>query len=151
MLGETYITQRKDRQCGHSVRQHAITKDLDMPTTLPKIPQKVAQSKRLEHSAQSRVFPNSFLPVLSPAYLLPLLIEENHIKRQSADYDTLKERHNMHIPINPRAVVESIVFVGDEKAGEERGHDGTDPGVESKGEEDFVDVERESWEGERFR
>jgi len=130
------------------MRQHAPPKNLQMPRTLNEIPQKVPQRETLQHAAQSRILPHPLLPPLPRRNFLPFMIRVHDIQRHAADNDTLKEAHDVHIPIDARAFVQGIVFLRHEAAGQEGGEDGADPGVEGEGEEDFVDVEGESWEGE---
>lgn len=54
----------------------------------------------------------------------------------------------MYIPVEFRADWEIGVERREECGGEAWGYDGVDEVVETKGEEDLMDVEREDWEGE---
>lgn len=54
----------------------------------------------------------------------------------------------MYIPVEFRADWEVGVERREECGGEAWGYDGVDEVVETKGEEDLMDVEREDWEGE---
>lgn len=99
------------------MREHSPAKNIHMPRALNEIPEKVAQSKGLQHTATTRIFPNAFLPMLSPTNSFALFIIKDDIQRHDTYYDALEKAHDVHIPIYARALVEGIVFLGDKVAG----------------------------------
>jgi hypothetical protein len=99
------------------MREHSPAKNIHVPRTLDEVPEKVAQSKGLQHTATTRIFPNAFLPVFSPANSFALFIIKDDIQRHDAYYDALEKAHDMYIPIYARPLVEGVVFFRHEIAG----------------------------------
>ena len=86
------------------------------------------------------------LPIITPPPALPLLIEKDDIARYACDDDTLDEADHVDIPAQSRPWAEFAVAFAYKGLREEGRNDGEDEGVECKGEEDFVEVEREGVE-----
>lgn len=55
----------------------------------------------------------------------------------------MKEAHDMHIPVGPRALVEIVVLLRAEPAGQERREKCANPCVKGEREDNLVDVKRQ--------
>lgn len=130
--------------------EHSPTKNIQMPAALDKVPEKVSQGEALQHSAQTGVLPDALLPVNPGTDRFPFLVVEHDIQRHDADEDALEEAHDMHIPIDPSALVQVVVLLRDKVAREERRDDGADPCVQRERKEDLVYVEGECGQREQL-
>lgn len=108
------------------------------------IPHEIPRRERLQQATRARIPPYPSRPVHVPA----LVVEDDHVQRERADDDALEQRHDVHVPVDCCAFVEVGVGCRTEERGEAGGDPDVDDGVEGYCEEDLVDVEGESWEGE---
>lgn len=108
------------------------------------IPQKVTRRERLDHAPRPVIPPHA----LFPAHAAALLIHAHDPQRQAIDDDRLRQRDDVHVPVELRAGGQRGVDAGEEDGGEEGGDECADEVVGKGCEEEFVDVQGEGGEGE---
>jgi hypothetical protein len=124
------------------VGQHSRPEDADVLERDDEIPQEIAARKRLYQPSGAGVS----MYFASPVHLAPLLVFGHNPECEHADDGALHERHDVHVPVEFCAGIEAVVCVREEVARQDRGDEEVDRIVEGKGEEQFVDVQREGLE-----
>lgn len=126
------------------MRQQPPTKNPHIPHTDHQIPQKVTRREPLHHAPGPRVPPHAALH----AHGAPLRVRPHDPQGQPVDEHRLRQRDDVHVPVELGAGVEGRVGGREELGGEVGGEAGADEVVGCGGEEELVDVEGEGGEGE---
>lgn len=126
--------------------KHAPAEDVHISRAHVQIPEEVSQGLALKQAAHAIVSPDSLLPVDVAAPGLALFVEEDDVQAQAVDHTALHERDDVHIPADPGAFAELGVDLWEETGGEEGRDDVRDEGVERKGEQDLMRMQRERWQ-----
>ena len=134
----TYETNTGDCQSADGVDQRAYSSNVDVLGRDLKVPQEVSSSESLNHAASWCITPESTPPV----HLVSLFILENDPQRSGAYEDSLDHGDPVDVPVESRALVEAIVYLGTDKLRNGRGKDMEDEMVTQEAEEDLMDMVR---------
>ena len=109
------------------------------------IPQEVPGREPLDHAIRARV-PIHPLP---PVHIPPLLVPPHDPQSQEVDDARLHERHDVHVPVQPRLCAQAPILPREQAAGDVGRAVAVDEVVEGEGEEELVDVQGEGAEVEK--
>lgn len=138
----SYKTNARDRQSTDRVDQGSYPAYAEVLETDLEIPQEVASSKSLDHTAGWCVAPQSTFPV----HLLPLRIRKDHIQSSAVDEKCLNHGHPVDIPVQACASVKACVCFGPQEPGHSWRESIEDEMVREKADQNFVDVVRHGFE-----
>lgn len=120
--------------------QHSQAKDLDVLDRDDEIPKEVSRRQTLNHPGSTSVPKDPLLTI----HALALLVRVHDPERQEVDHTALHERDYVHIPVQPLAVIQSIVPDGKQLSRDPRCEVQLSGRVAHIGKDHLVDVERQS-------
>lgn len=137
--GGAYEAKGVHRQGARGVGQEAEAKDVEEAQGRDKVPQEVAGGHGLDEARGAVVGPDALLPV----HLAALVIVPHDVEGQEVDKGALDDGHDVRVPVDlfrprvPRVVAREPPCRHDGR------HDEVDEGVEERGREHLVDVQRQ--------
>lgn len=126
------------------MRECPRPEDVHVPRGDDEIPQEVASSKALDHTACASVSPYALLP----GHVLPVIVNEHDPECNGVDEAALDKRHDMRVPADLPSVRELGIDVREEDGGEDGRNRIVDDSVQKAAGQDFMYVEGQRREAE---